>query len=337
LLELEYTQRRQIQQIRNRYANGQANDELEIQEITEAINRHIRERNEMSARHRNEIARTGVDPDAEAKERKRIEHERKLMIARQRRAERRQEEMRQLLEQVANHQPVVNHQRNGELRNIAMDRENVHTTPVVNMVNKTIETILKVPVPEDYRWNMTTCSKTPGDIVLQCKLTPKGAWQMTSQYCQDIDIYGMGKGIYGKVLDSVWQYILNSNDKDELMKILRQEMEDNIGKCAQGNLTRLCNILGGYLNGVVIKESYAEVLGRKFPEIAVIEDGKKRIEEAHKLLVETSTPQSEWMNWITPIMNYEDDESWYSVEILTNSSTGTLKITEIPYEINYDN
>jgi len=337
LLELEYVQQRETRKVREKYRdvgwNQQIQDELQL-----LTDRHIQQKNEVKIRHRQEIARTGIDPDAEAKERKRIEHERKLMMARQRRAVERQEEMRRLLEQAANHydQPIVQQQQ-GELRNISMDAQNVHRTPVVKMVNKTIQEILKVPVPEDYRWNMTTCSKTPGDIVLQCKLTPKGAWQMTSQYCQDDNVYGLGKGIYGRVLDCVWQYILNSSDKNDLMKILRQEMEDNIGKCAQGNLTRLCNILGGYLNGVVINESYAEILGRKFPEIAMIQDGKKRIEEAYKLLVETSTPQSEWMNWITPIMNYEDDEEWYHVEILNNSSTGTLQITEIPYETNYDN
>jgi hypothetical protein len=124
---------------------------------------------------------------------------------------------------------------------------------------------------------------------------------MAAKYCQDENIYELGLGIYGRVLDCVWQYILKSPDRADLCKILKQEMEDNIGMCAQGNLTRLCNILAGYMEGIGPQESPAEVLGRKLPLLLEIEDMTERLEAAYKLLVELKVPQHEWVDWAQPL------------------------------------
>lgn len=340
-MELQYKQQKEIQEIRNKYGGQHMDMNRDFRnELFTATARHVEELRQLANHQRDEIDRTGVDPDQEANDRKRAQRiERNLRNRERRRL--RIEEFEHAGQFVAlavleNLNNAIQGE-NRELAQIARDRQGVHTSAAVNMVNKTIEKILKIPVPEDYRWNMNTCSKTPGDIIVKCKLTPRGAIQMSSQYCSDGTIYGMEKGIYGKVLDCVWQFILSSEDSDNLMKILKQEMEDNVGTCTQGNLTRLCNILGGYLDGIETNEPFAVILGNKMPQIAILEDGKERIEATYKLLVETSTPQSEWMKWIKPIMNYEDDDQWYHVEILNNSSTGTLEITEIDYEVNYDN
>jgi hypothetical protein len=51
----------------------------------------------------------------------------------------------------------------------------------------------------------------------------------------------------GTVTKSV-SYSKHSPNNEDLKKILASELEDNIGMCQQGNLTRLCNILSGYLD-----------------------------------------------------------------------------------------
>lgn len=345
LLELEYKQEREIREIRERFQNVPGWDAMRSNEIGEAVRRHMRDKRELLDRQQEEVRRTGINPDREAEDRKEAQRIQRNELARQRRQQQdaihmhhiiamaNQQVVQQPIQQVAVQQTVV---QTSELRNISNDRESVHRTPVVNMLNETVNELLKIPVPEDYQWNMTTCSKTPGDIILKCKLSPKGAWQMQSQYCQDIDIYNMGKGIYGKVLDRVWQFILNSKDSDDLMKILKQEMEDNIGKCAQGNLTRLCNILGGYLEGIKIKETTAEVLGRKFTNLFEIENVEERVQTAYRILVDENVPQTEWLVWLNPLINDDDDETWYRIEIENDTSTGRVKLVEIPYEINYE-
>jgi len=255
-----------------------------------------------------EVRRTGINPDAEAI-RNRLENNRNR-VARQRQAI--LEHLREFRENQHDNPIIIIEEDEvqhvvlpprGELRDFAHDNQNVHTTVAVRQTKEIVERILKIPVPEEYRWNMKECSKTPGDIIMCCKLSPRGAWQMQAKYCQDEEIYDLEKGIYGKVLDGVWQYILNSPDKQDICKILKQEIEDNIGMCAQGNLSRLCNILSGYMEGVGVQESPAEVLGRKLPLLMEIKDQLERLNQAYKIFVELGIPDNQWMSWAEPLVD----------------------------------
>jgi len=99
------------------------------------------------------------------------------------------------------------------------------------------------------------------------------------------------------VLDSVWQYIRNSEHKEDLCKILAQELRDNEGMCLQGNLTRLCNVLAGYLEGVGPQESQVERLGRELPRLMQIEDIEVRMETARVVMRDVGMPEAEWAPW----------------------------------------
>ena len=184
-----------------------------------------------------------------------------------------------------------------ELAAFAGDNQNVHTTHAVQQTKDIVNKVLEIHVPDEYRWNKTECSKTPGEIIMLCKLSPTAAWQMTSKYCQAEEIYELGAGIYGRVLDCVWQFILASPDKDDLVKIVKTEMEDNIGMCAQGNLSRLCNILSGYLDGIVIRESPAEIMARLIANVIETSDRVERAKRMTDALVESKMPHDKWHEW----------------------------------------
>jgi hypothetical protein len=100
--------------------------------------------------------------------------------------------------------------------------------------------------------------------------------------------------------------VKNSPDKEDLCKILKQEMTDNIGMCAQGNLSRICNILAGYMDGVGSQESIAERLGRLLPPLMEIADVGDRLRSAFKILQENSVPMSDWDTWIEPLVDEDD-------------------------------
>jgi len=161
---------------------------------------------------------------------------------------------------------------NNALARIANDAQNVHTQLVVEQTKKNVAEILKIPVPELFKWQTKRLSMTYKQIILFCHLSPKSAWQFSSMYCSDATIYDLEPGIFGKVVDGVWQFIKNSPDKADLKKILAAELRDNIGMCAQGNLSRMCNVLQGYLEGIGQKESVNAILGREFPKLMEIED-----------------------------------------------------------------
>jgi len=193
--------------------------------------------------------------------------------------------------------------RRGELQRFADDNQNVHTTEAVNRTKQVVKEVLKITVPQDYRWNIYSVSKTPGEIICDCKLSINSTRIMMDKYTLDENIYEMGNGIYGKVLDGVWQYIKNSNDKKDLCKILAEELRENVGMCLQGNLSRLCNVLAGYMDGMS-QESVAEILGREFAIISQIADNDERFSKANKILDDNNvTDPVIREEWISALFN----------------------------------
>ena len=266
--------------------------------------------NVLRRQQREEIARTGVDPDAPAKERQREEaNRRRIRQAARIAAQNAWREVHGI--QVNNaiagavHVAVANaiQPANRDLQQFAADPQNVHTTETVNQTKEIVAFIRKIPVPEGYRWHAIESSKTPFEIGMECKLSQRAAWQMVSQYAQDTPIYDIEAGIYGKVLDSVWQYVKNSSDKEDLCKIIKRELEDNIGMCAQGNLSRICNVLAGYLEGVGAQESLSERLGRLLAPLVEIPDELERIRQACEILKENRVPHNEWETWTDPLID----------------------------------
>lgn len=272
-----------------------------------------------------QIRQTGIDPDADAnrrrlieEQRRRVDHQRRMEEFHRRLDDNRRAQaavaavnaLREVLDDDAERPRVRQAVRpaDRELERFVQDNQNIHTVRTVNMTKEMVAIILTIPVPEEYKWNSRECSKTPGDIMMTCRLSPKAAWQMAAKYCQDESIYDLGKGIYGKVLDGVWQFILKSSDKPDLCRVLKQEMEDNIGMCAQGNLSRLCNILAGYMEGIGSQESIADILGRLMPKLMEIEDISTRLREAHRILKENHVPVPEWKSWVDPLMFDQDVE-----------------------------
>lgn len=187
----------------------------------------------------------------------------------------------------------------GRLERIANDNQNVHTTEAVNQTKEIVKKVLKIPVPPEYQWNTFWVSKTPGEIITDCTLQINPARIMMDKYTLSDNIYEMGEGIYGRVLDGVWQYIKKSKDKKDLCKILAQELKDNVGMCLQGNLSRLCNVLAGYVDGMS-QESVAEILGREFAIISQIADYDEQFAKANKILDENN------------IMDMSIREAWIS-------------------------
>ena len=267
--------------------------------------RHTEEMLALCRVQRAEIDRTGIDPDAGYRARFQIAHDR----------------IRPLYHpQPQPQQPVRG------LEAFARDNQNVHTTEAVNQTKAIVERVRKILVPEDYRWNTLVVSKTIGEIIAECRLSSFAAAQMFNQYVSSTAIYDIEEGIYGKVLDSVWQYIKMSPDKEDLCKILKNEMIDNISMCAQGNLSRICNILSGYLDGIGSQESLSERLGRLLAPLMNIEDDTERIMTAYHIMEENDVPRDEWNDWVEPLITREKEESLQ--ELLYNINTAHYRADE---------
>ena len=184
------------------------------------------------------------------------------------------------------------------LQKIATDKQGVHRREVVDHIMENLEIIKKIPVPQEYTWNKKICSRTPGDIIDKCSIPPDAVGQMIHLYCSDANIYDLGQGIYGKTLDKVWQYILNSEHKTDLVNILRSTLLENVATCAQGNLTRLLTVLVGYLDNLGQGETLNETLGREIGQIAVDKLGDKYTRVV-KVLEANKVPKEERNIWLS--------------------------------------
>lgn len=267
--------------------------------------RHGRLAADLVVRQREAVRQAGNDPDEPARVRERNDRIRREAVWRERiNLQRERLNLQHQLgllndiPRIPEDQPPLR-----GLAQFAADAQNVHTTEAVRQTKEIVANVRKIPVPEGYRWNTRVVSKTIGEIITECELNAQAAAQMFNQYVSNVAVYDIEEGIYGKVLDSVWQYVKASPDKDDLCKILKNEMTDNIGMCAQGNLSRICNILAGYMDGVGSQESLSERMGRLLPPLMEVEDVNERIRQACVILAENKVPPSEWDTWMEPLID----------------------------------
>lgn len=301
------TQRNELKFIHKKKLGESFDKGVHVDEYDLIVAANDLEMAELVNKQNEEIRRTGVDPDQNARAIREEQREQRLA----QRAELNRLNRRAIDQMVHHNNDVVENARiemfevntNLELQQFSNDRQNVHTKAAVDLTMSIIEKIRKIPVSDEYKWNKKTCSKTPGEIIVECQLSMKAASQMMTYYTDSNRIYELEKGIYGKVLDSVWQFIKTSDDTSNLCKILKQELEDNVGMCAMGNLTRICNVLSGYFEGLVIdNESPNEKLGNLLYRLMTdVIDESEKIKKAEEILKDMKVPQNEWSVWIEPL------------------------------------
>jgi hypothetical protein len=277
LTELEVARQRRIKAQMDR--ENQITFQLERNALEDTINREIE-------------ANGGVDADRPfiQRENQRRNERRGALRAR---FEQRHAERQAWRQQQQEPQPVVE-----GLAAFVADRQNVHTTVVVQLVKDSVDMILQIPVPPEYQGTQ----KTLGEIILECNIPDAATLQMSMKYCSLDDIYELGHGIYRRVLDCVWQFIKTSPDADSLKRILATEMTDNIGMCAQGNLSRLCNILSGYLDGVNMDvKSKNVLLAERLAPLAQLANYHTRMEQARAIFEELQIPENDRAVWLEPL------------------------------------
>jgi len=178
------------------------------------------------------------------------------------------------------------------LNDFLKDDQNVHTKEVVDPVLATAYKMI------DLGKKAHASQDTFKEVVYECKLSDDARKQMCLMYYSDESIYNLPVPTYKLVLDGIWSFVLQQPDesKKDILFRMSQELEDNIGMCAQGNLSRLVNILSGFTDEVIIeyKESIQDVMSK----LSKLEDSKQRVEEAKKALLSYKIPEHEWKHWL---------------------------------------
>jgi len=68
--------------------------------------------------------------------------------------------------------------------------------------------------------------------------------------------------------------------------IIKEEIEAGVGYCAQGNLTRICNVLAGYIEDITPPSSRFEQANDRIQQLLSVEDVNSRKMSAKAILLE---------------------------------------------------
>ena len=180
------------------------------------------------------------------------------------------------------------------------DTQNVHTAVVSEKTNKIEELLLSYSKPAiglgvlDYfegNWEMDKLIKDDDpDVYEDMKY-----WYNTESCIKQSDNY------YRKLLNGLFHYIQSKpiHLQIELLRRAYQECIDAVGLCCQGHIVRICNVLIGFEEGVVVEQSIGQKLQDKIAEIAIselsIEEKKKQANEFMDSLKISQADKDVWL------------------------------------------
>ena len=181
---------------------------------------------------------------------------------------------------------------NKTIQNIYSDNQSVHNHNIEFTTNKSV-----IDFISSYK-----CKETDIDELVNELNIPINIKNILLNYCTDEYIHSRLQLNYKEILLPVLDFIKNNVHKEELLKILYQEIQDSLGKCFQGRISRTINILNGYHECVNINISDNEQIGnliinlqKKYLDLSELEENFiKEMQERNY----TNEIIKEWINYI---------------------------------------
>ena len=130
------------------------------------------------------------------------------------------------------------------------DAQNIHTHHIQNSFRNSLTNIFKdkqlldlITVKQQILENNFLLEQTKREIL---------------NYCDDDTMHTSLSITYSDLLVYVWSRIIKSNNKDEILTVLNQEINDGLCMCFTGRLTRLLNTLVGFYDDIELQISDSE-------------------------------------------------------------------------------
>ena len=177
-------------------------------------------------------------------------------------------------------------------KSIYSDAQNVHNIHIQKTVCESIQRLLTDPKPE---FSIET--------ILESGLDEK-AIRLLVEYCSDTCIHSHHLLTYQELLSYVWARVYRSEHRDELLKILAEQVCDSECKCFTGRFNRTISVLVGFYPDIVIEISDNSRIG------AIIIATRDRIypydpvthrEVASRELIEAGYTLAEIESWLGAI------------------------------------
>jgi hypothetical protein len=183
-----------------------------------------------------------------------------------------------------------------ELRHIAQDKQSIHTGPVEKKTIEGITLLEAQTVPENQR--------TLAEI--------KAAWlliknsELVERNIDDMRVWGSRETVmhrtenkYKNVLRGLWAKIktYQGEMRDELIQRLWEECSEAYGKCADGHVGRLVNVLSGF-EEIKMKPTMEYFQGKIALIAALDEPLEAKIEKANHLMDEMEMSVEDRQPWL---------------------------------------
>lgn len=183
----------------------------------------------------------------------------------------------------------------------ALDPQNVHRKEVAKNTNKATKFLLSVKLPakgQDTLWKMLAMkfAEFAGGVPMGLYvdvLSDIERWSKKDTCREDGDF------LYGRLLYAMIVYIQKSEHANELWKRLWEECCEALYMCCEGHISRLCNVLIGFVEGLDPPVALGEILQQKMAAIAsqdIPDADKKRL--ANDFFDEHGVPDAERVDWL---------------------------------------
>ena len=130
------------------------------------------------------------------------------------------------------------------------DKQNIHNHHIQNSFRNSLSNILKDKQLLDLQ------------IIKQQILENEVLLEQTKReilnYCDENATHSILLITYSDLLIYVWSRVMKSNNKDEILQVLNQEINDGLCMCFTGRLTRLLNTLVGFYDDIELQISDSE-------------------------------------------------------------------------------
>ncbi|CAH6420578.1 Hypothetical protein MVR_LOCUS169 [uncultured virus] len=129
------------------------------------------------------------------------------------------------------------------------NRQNVHDVHIQKCVCESVQRLLTDPKPE-----------FSIEMIIDSGLDER-AIRLIVEYCGDMTVHSVHLLAYQELLAYVWARICRSEYKDELIKILGEQITDSECKCFTGRFNRTLSVLVGFYPDIIIEISDSSRIG----------------------------------------------------------------------------
>lgn len=182
----------------------------------------------------------------------------------------------------------------------ATDNQNIHRSSVQNSTHNMVLVLMNRAVEEgqDTLVEITAQFENPAVVRWWTWAVDKDkALQELYKDYFDTEAFSVK---YGDVLDRVWTFIRNHENKNDLSARLAEECFEGIGMCSNGKMARLVNVLQGY-DPVLVAEAPRELFQAKIA-LLTKEPLESRESAARALFAEFKIPEDEQTVWLEPLL-----------------------------------